>query len=139
VPPSVAWGIGIGLIIAAIDTLSLVVVSPPGVGPTAFAEWPIADLDFMANILLYSLIGFRVGRSTAAVRDAAEAGVLAGVLVGVVGIAATMLLRPAGASLDSTTDVISVLAQNVALGGVLAIISGWLGARAAQGGPAARS
>ena len=55
--PSVVWGLGVGLVIAAIDTLSLVLIDMLGT-----SQWPIADIDFMANIVLYSLIGFRVGR-----------------------------------------------------------------------------
>ena len=88
-PPSVAWGIGVGLIIAAIDTVSLVLM-----GATGTSEWPIADADFMANVVLYSLIGFRVGQATGVIRQAAEAGVLAGVLVGVIGVAVVLVLRP---------------------------------------------
>ena len=132
-PPSVVWGIGVGLAIAAIDTASLVLV-----GMSSTSQWPISDIDFLANIVLFALIGFRVGKSTGVVRDAAEAGVLAGVLVAAIGIAATYLLRPATGTIDAPNDVIAIVAQNVAIGGVLGILGGWLGSRAVQDRPASR-
>jgi hypothetical protein len=133
VPPSLLWGAGVGLLIAAIDTLSLVLMTIP----TA-SQWPIADVDFMANVVLYSLIGFRVGRVTGVVRDAAEAGVLAGVLVGLIGVAVTFVLPPPTGAVDSPNAVVAIVAQNVAIGGVLAIVTGWLGTRASQDRPAPR-
>jgi len=133
VPPSVVWGIGVGLVIAAIDTLSLVLV-----GTVGTSQWPIADADFVANVVLYSLIGFRVGRVTGVMRDAAEAGVMAGVLVGVIGIVVTLVLRPPTDGIGSTNDIVAVIAQNIAIGGVLAILAGWLGTRAHQDRPAPR-
>jgi hypothetical protein len=133
VPPSVVWGIGVGLVIAAIDTLSLVLI-----GTVGTSQWPIADADFVANVVLYSLIGFRVGRVTGVMRDAAEAGVMAGVLVGVIGIVVTLVLRPPTDGIGSTNDFVAVIAQNIAIGGVLAILAGWLGTRAHQDRPAPR-
>ena len=132
-PTSVVWGVGVGLVIAAIDTASLVLM-----GMTGASQYPISDADFMANVVLYSLIGFRVGKATGVVRDAAESGVLAGVVVATVGIAATYVIRPATGGLESTGDVVSIVAQNVAIGGVLAIVAGWIGARANQDRTASR-
>jgi hypothetical protein len=133
VPPSVVWGVGVGLVIAAIDTLSLVLMGMNGTD-----GWPIADVDFLANVVLYSLIGFRVGRVTGVVREAAEAGVIAGVLVAAVGIAVTYVLRLPAGSVDSTNEMVGIVAQNVAIGGVLAILTGWLGTRAQQDRPPSR-
>ena len=132
-PPSVVWGVGVGLVIAAIDTLSLVLM-----GLSTTAQWPISDIDFLANIMLYSLIGFRVGRVTGVVREAAEAGVVAGVLVAAIGIAVTFVLRPPAGTIDSANEVVGIIAQNIALGGVLAILTGWLGTRAQQDRPPSR-
>ncbi len=132
-PPSVVWGVGVGLVIAAIDTLSLVLMGMNGTD-----GWPIADVDFLANVVLYSLIGFRVGRVTGVVREAAEAGVIAGVLVAAVGIAVTYVLRLPAGSVDSTNEMVGIVAQNVAIGGVLAILTGWLGTRAQQDRPPSR-
>jgi hypothetical protein len=133
VPPSVVWGIGVGLAIAAIDTVSLVLV-----GMSGTSQWPISDIDFLANVVLYTLIGVRVGRSTGIVRDAAEAGVLAGVLVAAIGIVATYVLHPPTGTIDSPNAMIAIVAQNVAIGGVLGILGGWLGSRAVRDRPASR-
>jgi hypothetical protein len=133
VPPSVVWGVGVGLVIAAIDTLSLVLMGMDGT-----SEWPIPDAVFLANVILYSLVGFRVGKVTGVVREAAEAGEIAGVLVAAVAIAVTYVLRPAVGGLDSTNELIGVAAQNVAIGGVLAILAGWIGTRAQPDRPASR-
>jgi hypothetical protein len=133
VPPSVVWGIGVGLVIAAIDTLSVVLMGTDGA-----SQWPVADLDFLANVMLYSLIGFRVGKLTGVVRDAAEAGVMAGVLVAAVGIAVSVIVRPSVDTIDSTMDVVGIVAQNIAIGGVLAILTGWLGTRAIDDRPSLR-
>jgi hypothetical protein len=127
VPPSVIWGVGVGLVIAAIDTLSIVLM-----GMSSTAQWPISDIDFLANVMLYSLIGFRVGRVTGVVREAAEAGVIAAVLVAALGIAATFVLKPPAGTIDSANDVVGIVAQNIAIGGVLGILTGWLGSRAQQ-------
>jgi hypothetical protein len=133
VTPSVFWGLSVGLVIAAIDTVSIVLLS------TAWAsQWPITDIDTLANVVLYALIGFRVGKVTGVVRDAAEAGVMAGVLVAAIGIAATAILRPPTDTLDSTTAIVGVVAQNIAMGGVLAIVAGWLGTRATDDRPSIR-
>jgi len=133
VPPSVFWGLGVGLVIAAIDTVSLVLMS------SAWAsQWPIDDIDTLANVVLYSLIGFRVGKVTGVIRDAAEAGVMAGVLVAAIGIAAAAMLRPPTETLDSTMVIVGVVAQNIAMGGVLAILAGWLGTRASDDRPSLR-
>jgi hypothetical protein len=133
VTPSIVWGVGVGLVIAAIDTLTLVLTST-----TMASQLPVADADLLANVMLYSLIGFRVGKSTGVVRDAAEAGVLAGVLVAAIAVAVTVAIRPTASTMDSTNDMVGVLAQNIAIGGLLAILSGWLGTRAHQDSTASR-
>ena len=132
-PPSVVWGVGVGLVIAAIDTLALVLMNTD-----ATSQWPIGDVDFLANVVLYSLIGFRVGKATGVVREAAEAGVIAAVLVSAVAIAASFLIRPPTGGGDSANTVIALLAQNIAIGGVLAILAGWLGSRSQQDRPPSR-
>ncbi|MFN8634418.1 MAG: hypothetical protein U0893_11230 [Chloroflexota bacterium] len=133
--PSIVWGIGIGLVIAAIDTALVV-----GAGAVQLTDWPIADIDFLANVVLYTLIGFQVGKATGVLRDAAEGGVMAGVLVGAIAIGVTTFVRPPLDSVDptSTSSLIRVMAENIALGGVLSLLSGFLGTRSRQEGPTAR-
>ena len=102
------------------------------------SQWPISDVNFLANVILYSLIGFRVGRVTGVVREAAEAGVIAGVVVAAIGIAASLLIRTPAGAIDSANPVVGIVAQNVAIGGVLAILTGWIGSRSQQDRPPRR-
>jgi hypothetical protein len=133
VPPSVVWGVGVGLVIAAIDTLTLVLK-----GMNGTSGWPIDDVDFLANIMLYSLIGFRVGKVTGVVREAAEAGVIAGAVVAAVGIAVSFVIHTPEGGIVSTNDIVGIVAQNIAIGGVLGMLTGWLGSRSQQDRPPSR-
>lgn len=127
-PPSVAWGLGLGLLIAIVDTVAVVWIGASGTPAT----FPIADIDQIANVVLYSLIGYQVGKRTGIVRDAAEGGVIAGVLVATIGVLVPLALPDLRASVTSTTHVVAVFATNVAIGGVLAIITGWVGTHARE-------
>lgn len=134
-PPSVVWGVGAGALIAAIDTLAVVAIGRFG----SNAEL-VQTIDLVANVVLYTLIGLRVGRATGVVRDAAEGGVLAALLVAGIGVVVSMMLGPGAADADAAgLDVIDLLAFNVALGGILSIAGGWIGRQAHESGPAARS
>ena len=132
-PTSVAWGVGVGLVIAVIDTVAIVLM-----GVSGTSQGLISDVDFLANVMLYSLIGFRVGRVTGVVREAAESGVIAGVLVAAIALAVNVVLRPTVDSVDSTQQAIGIVAQNIAIGGVLAILAGWIGSRAHPERPPSR-
>ena len=123
--PSIVWGLGVGLVIALADAVTSFLAAR-----SLLTDWPISELDLTINVVLYTLIGFRVGRATGLVRDAAEGGVMAGFLVSFVGIGFLLLLKPAVGGIDSPMDVVGLISQNVALGGLIAIISGWLGSRA---------
>lgn len=124
--PSIVWGIGIGLVIALADSIT-VFIEAHGLAP----DLPISEVNLLLNIALFSLIGFRVGRAMGLVRDAAEAGVLAGFVVALIDIAFLLLLKPTVGSLAINTwmDGVAILAQNVAMGGVIGIVSGWFGSR----------
>jgi hypothetical protein len=132
VAPSIIWGIGVGLIIAAVDAVAILLA-----GRLDPNQWPIDDIDMLVNIALYSLIGFRVGRATGIVRDAAEAGVMAGVLVGIVGLAVTRAFPPSTAPIEMP-QMVAQIAWNIVLGGCLSIVSGWFGSRAGKTGTAGR-
>ena len=132
-PPSVTWGVGVGLVIAAIDTLSVVLM-----GMSGTSQWPIEEVDLLVNVMLYSLIGFRVGKATGVVREAAEAGVIAAVLVAAIGIAVAYVVRPPAATLDSPYVMVGIVAQNIAIGGILGILTGWMGTRARADRPSSR-
>lgn len=126
-PPSLAWGLGLGLLIAAIDTVAALLA-----GSGQAANVPIGDLDQIANVVLYSLIGFQVGRRTGVVREAAEAGVVAALLVAAIGTVVAMTLPMPSGGIRSVGDVVGIFAINIAIGGTLAIVTGWAGSRAAQ-------
>jgi len=134
VAPTIVWGIGLGLVIAAVDAVTIYLAGT--VNPT---DWPIDDIDTLVNIALYALIGFRVGKATGIVRDAAEAGVLAGVIVGLIGLGVARLFPPPTGGLDSPNEIIAQIAWNIVFGGCLAIMSGWFGSRTGQSGPSPRS
>ena len=131
--PTIIWGIGVGLVIAVVDAATILLAGT--VDPN---QWPIDDIDMLVNIALYSFIGFRVGRATGIVRDAAEAGVLAGVVVGLIGLGVTRAFPPPTGGIDTPIQVVQLIAQNIVYGGVLAIIAGWFGTRARTGGTATR-
>jgi len=132
VPPSLKWGLGAGFAIAAIDGLATVI------GTVAAPNADIVQvLDLLANVVLFSLVGLRVGRATGIVRDAAEGGVLAGFIAGVIGIALAFVNQTTP-GLPTVQDIVGVLALNVAMGGVLAWLNGWLGSWAQKSGPASR-
>jgi hypothetical protein len=134
VAPSIVWGVGIGLIIAAVDAVTIYLG-----GTLNPNDWPIDDIDTLVNIALYSLIGFRVGKATGIVRDAAEAGVIAGVLVGLIGMGVARAFPPPTGGIDSPSQMIAQVAWNIVFGGGLAIMAGWFGSRARQSGPVSRS
>jgi len=133
VATSIVWGIGIGLIIAAADAATIVLAGR--FDPT---QVPIDDIDTLINVALYSLIGFKVGRATGIVRDAAEAGVIAGVLVGLVGLAVARVFPPPVGGIETVNQMIAQVAWNIVFGGCLAIVAGWFGSRSSKGGPATR-
>jgi len=133
VPPSIVWGIGVGLIIAAVDTAAIVLAGV--VNPN---DWPIEEIDNLLNIVLYSLIGLRVGRATGLVRDAAEGGVIAGVVVALIDLAVVRAFPLPTGEMDNPMQVVQHIAWNIVMGGCLAIVTGWFGSRASKRGPNAR-
>jgi len=121
VATSIVWGIGIGLIIAAADAATIILAGR--FDPT---QVPIDDIDTLINVALYSLIGFKVGRATGTVRDAAEAGVMAGVLVGLVGLAVARAFPGSVGGVETTTTMNQMIAQdawNIVFGGCLACVA----------------
>ena len=131
--PSVVWGFGVGLIIALVDAVAIFLTARSN--PT---EWPIGDVDMLLNVVLYALIGFRVGKATGLIRDAAEGAVLAGFVVSAIGVLFLWLLKPAVGGIETPWDVIGIVSQNIAIGGVLGTIMGWLGVRSGQDSASAR-
>jgi hypothetical protein len=105
-----------------------------GINPDAAK---IADLT--VNVLLFAILGFRVGRWGGVVRDAAEGGVIAGVVAATIGVALSLLMHVEPESGSQVNDIVGTYALNVALGGVVALFSGWYGTIARESGSARRS
>jgi hypothetical protein len=133
--PVLKWGLGVGLVIVVVDTLS--VFATRRVGPESDAAQYIALVDQFANVLLLSVMGRRVVLLVGIVRAAAEAGVLAGAVAGFAAIAVTAVFPQAGIP-PSTREMIGTLAFNVAMGGIVALISAFIATRA-QASRAGRS
>jgi hypothetical protein len=133
VPPSLIWGLTTGLLIAVVDAAAFA-------APTSFGVTPdIAEnVDLLVNVMLYAALGFRLGRSVGIVRDAAEGGVIAGVLAATmwVGFSLAMHIDPQSGS--ETREIVGTYALNVAIGGVVAWLSGWYGSIARESGSTSR-
>src|SRR5262249_19568844 len=114
VPPSVAWGLTTGLFVAIIDAASIVLPDSLGVNSDA-----AKIVDLMLNVVLFAILGFRVGRWGGIVRDAAEGGVIAGVVAATIGVAFSLLRHIEPQSGSQTNEIIGTYAFNIALGGVI--------------------
>jgi hypothetical protein len=116
-----------GSLVALADTLTLLATrGMPAEGDTAQI---LAAADQVLNVVLFSIVGIKVGRATGIVRSAAEAGVLAGAIAGAVAVAALYLFPDGSAGSISSQQVVGTLALNVAMGGVLALVNGWIATR----------
>ena len=132
-PPSVAWGLTTGLFVAIVDTASIVLPGTLGINGDAVK---IADL--MVSVVLFAILGFRVGRWAGIVRDAAEGGVIAGVVAASIDVAFSLLMHIAPETGSQASEIVGVYALNIALGGVIAMFSGWYGTIARESGSARR-
>ena len=128
--PWLRSGLAVGILIALIDGLST--VAGRDLPPDSATAQYIAAADQFANVVLFSVLGYRVGRATRLPRAAAEAGVLAGAIAGIVAIA-VMAAFPNGLINPGPREMIGTLALNVAMGGVLSLVNGWIGSRAEDG------
>ena len=117
-----------GLLIAAIDmlTVSLAQGSPPDSEIRAL----LASLSLIANFTIFAIVGYRTGRETGRVTAAAEGGVVASLLPGLAA-AAYSLIPPAETPLQGSPAavVIESMATNIAVGGLTALVAGWLATR----------
>jgi hypothetical protein len=133
VPPSLILGLTTGLLIFIVDAAAFAVPGSLGVSPDV-AE----NVDLLVNVLLYAALGFRLGRTTGVVREAAEGGVIAGLMAATMwcGFALVMNIDPASGS--QTREIVGTYALNVAIGGVVALLSGWYGSIARESGSTSR-
>jgi hypothetical protein len=127
VSPVLAWGLLVGVLVAVADTVTLLVTR--GLPPEGDTAQILAAADQVVNVVLFSIVGIKVGRATGVVRSAAEAGVLAGALAGAVAVATMYLVPVDSPGAISAQQVVGTLALNVAMGGVLAMLNGWIATR----------
>lgn len=133
-PPFVISALTTGLLIAVVDTAAI--LAPGSLG---LSRDVVEIIDWIANVALYSHLGLRVGRATGVVRDAAEAGVIAAVVVASVAVGVSAMLGATPESESRVQSVVAIYAMNIAMGGVLALVNGWLGSKAHDGGSSRRS
>jgi len=129
VSPILKWGLGVGFAIVLLDAAG--VFASRSLPLDSDARQYVDLADNLANIVLFSLAGLRVGRETGIVRAAAEAGVLAGAVAGAVASLYPFLLPDPAGPPPTLQTVVEVLAWNIAMGGVLALLNGWIGSRSA--------
>lgn len=131
-PPNWRWCLNIGALIVLID---LVIVTlgrqqPPDSDVVALLD----TVDQIANVALFALVGFRVGQATARATAAAEAGVLTSLLPAAAAAAYVLLglgTAPSEAGAPSLLNqVIFIVAYNIVLGGLTALVAGWIASRA---------
>jgi len=134
VPSFVTSALVTGLLIAAIDTAAVVAPGTLGVDPSL-----VELIDLLGNVALYSHLCLRVGRASGVGRAAAEAGVIAAIVAATLGVGVSVALGVDAASGSLVQGAIRTYALNVALGGVLAVVNGWLRTKAHETGSARRS
>jgi hypothetical protein len=127
VSPILTWGLLTGCLVAAADTATL--FAARGLPPEGDTAQILVAADQVVNVILFSIAGIKVGRATGIVRSAAEAGVLAGVLAGAVAVAALYLFPEGASGPVGAQEVVGTLALNIAMGGVLALLNGWIATR----------
>lgn len=121
--PVLRWGVIVGSAIVLIDLATLLLQQGPLSGQADLLTY----LDLFANVFLLAALGDRVAREAGSPRSAAEAGVLAGTIAGLAAVAAAAAFGVPGATEESA--IVGTLAWNVAQGGLLALLAGWLAAR----------
>ncbi len=130
--PLWAWGLGTGLCVALVDAATL--LATRALGPGNEADFIVAWFNILANVVLFSTVGLRVGRLTGLVRSAAEAGVVAALVAAAVNVGLTYALPQPGAEPIGPILVVRTFAENVAIGGILAWASGLYVTRGREAG-----
>jgi hypothetical protein len=118
--PALIWGGALGLVIVALDTV-MTVFAPAAQDTRAISEC----LNLILNGIFYSLAGYLAAALTGARRQGFYAGLIAGLLVALLGFPISLLLAPERPGLLGLLGyLLSLLLLNLALGGAF----GYLGA-----------
>jgi hypothetical protein len=117
-----------GLIVTAIDLLT--VSLGQGSPPDSEIRVLLQTIDQIFNLTIFAIVGFQTGRATGRTTAAAEAGVVASLLPGLAA-AAYSFVQPAEPGVDDplVNRVVASIALNIVLGGLAALIAGWVATR----------
>lgn len=130
-PPNWRWCLSISGLIVLIDLVAVTLgrQQPPDSDLVGLLD----TLDQIANVALFALVGFRIGQVSGRATAAAEAGVLTSILPAaaaaiylLLGIGPTPA-EPGAAPL--LNQVIFIVAYNIVLGGLTALVAGWIASR----------
>jgi hypothetical protein len=129
--PDWRWCLKIGMAIVLVDLVTLALSE--GQAADSEVRALLESIDQVANILLFSWVGYRTGQATGRATAAAEAGVVASLLPATAA-ALYQIFQPGlgvidEAALPLINRVVFSIAFNVVLGGISAWISGWLARR----------
>jgi hypothetical protein len=130
--PNWFWCVKVGALIALVDALTTLVGR--GLEPSSTTLEVIDAVDQIANVLLFSYVGYRVGRETGRATAGAEAGVVASLVPACFAAIYQVIYMaaPTGAAdvdLSLTSRIVGAVALNIVLGGISALISGWIASR----------
>ncbi|SRR5579884_555953 len=123
-----AWGVGVGVLVVLVDTLASQVslrITEPDLAAA------IELLDLLVNLGLCGIAGYRVAGARGELRPGLEAAVLAGLLVGLGGLAADLLgvgfQATQGSEELTTTTAVYFVAMNIVLAAGAGALGAWGG------------
>jgi hypothetical protein len=130
--PDWRWCLKMGLAIVLVDLVTLALSE--GQAPDSELRAFLQSIDQVANILLFSWVGYRTGQATGRATAAAEAGVVASLLPAAAAALYQIFQPGLGGPADETglpliNRVVGSIAFNVVLGGISAWFAGWLARR----------
>ncbi|HZR99021.1 MAG TPA: hypothetical protein VFE37_09965 [Chloroflexota bacterium] len=118
---TLAWGVGVGVVIALVDVLASQLSLR--ITDTDLAA-AIELLDLLINLGLCGLAGYRVAAARGELRSGLEAAVLAGLIVGLAGVGYNLARGPEELA---AADAVYLVAMNVVLAAGAGALGAWGG------------
>jgi hypothetical protein len=120
----------VGVLVALVDLATLGLAQ---LRPSDELRSVLDLLNLIVNVMLFSRVGFRTGLETGRATTAAEAGVVTSLLPALAAALYPVLLPawidPASAEIPLYRQIVSVIAWNIVIGGLSALLSGFLASR----------